>query len=175
MPSNDTIIRLDPANQKISTGQEIRISRINVEETQVKVKYDFPTKVLIAGEQGPAGPPGNSGTGAPLQGICGVAIGAFQAVCLVGGLLYPADTTNTSLAPFFVGVSTQSGLAGSVVEYIQFGDLFSGSFSPGDRYYIGTNGFLSTIRAAGATWLKVMGVGKTASTIVLDFGPTFIL
>lgn len=109
-----------------------------------------------------------------LSGIAGETISAHKVLVLSSGVLLHADPTDTSHAGLIVGVSVSSGNIGEEIRYLQAGELSSGTFVSGARYYCGLDGALSTTPlAVGAAWRKSIGVAKSASVLVLSPGPTF--
>jgi hypothetical protein len=121
-------------------------------------------------EQGLPGPQGAPGSTSGAAGVCGEDISIYQVLVLDNGLLYKADTSNPLHASLVVGVSTQSGLTGSTINYSSVGKINGGSFIIG-KNFAGPSGSLTTI-VPTTGWLKLIGLGESSSTFIVDMGPS---
>lgn len=140
---------------------------VKVSNPNVVVVNDPDIRVVQVGTQGPAGPAG-PGSGAA-SAICGETISTYQVVALVNGELFKADYTNMAHAGRVVGVSTQSGTAGSTITYVSNGEVLGGTFVQGTRYFAGTAGGLtSTVPTSG--WLQQIGIAESNSELVVQLG-----
>lgn len=132
-------------------------------------------EVTIAGTQGPQGPPGPSGSGGG-QASAGETISGHTLVVMINGLLYEADPTNAAHGPLVVGVASQSGTTGALINFTQVGVVTGGSFVQGQRYFAGLNGVLSTSpQAPGAVWMKSIGLAEDSTDLIVNMGPTINL
>lgn len=158
-------------DETILINEEVDEVTLIIEDNDIVLEEVEDDVVVIeaSGDQGPAGAPGTN----YLSLIAGENIDGYQVVVLIGGLLYKADPTNASHAPYVVGLSTNSALAGSVVIVAQAGLVSGGSFTIGQLYYAGENGAISTsYRGAGFAWGKPIGVGEDTDSIVISLGIT---
>jgi hypothetical protein len=132
-----------------------------------------PIQVVSIGAQGPAGPPGS---GSAVTAQCGVNIAAGIACVLVGGLLYPADPTNVTLAGLYVGISTEAGLTGHLITVNQLGQLNTTGLTVGSRYFVGLLGVLSTTPlAVGSTWMRYIGTAQSSTSLILVSSISIVL
>jgi hypothetical protein len=138
-----------------------------------------PIQVVSVGAQGPQGPPGPegpAGSGATITAICGTSITAGIAVCLVNGLLYPADPTNVDVNSLYVGVSTESGSESDTITVAQLGSVTTSGLTEGDRYFVGLDGVLSTTPVAmGAEWMRYIGTAQSTTVLILVSSVSVVL
>jgi hypothetical protein len=138
-----------------------------------------PVRVVSVGAQGPQGPPGPegpAGSGSTINAVCGTSIAAGIAVCLVDGLLFPADPTNVNVNGLYVGVSTESGTESSTIAVAQLGLVTTTSLTAGSRYFVGLLGNLSTSPiASGANWMRYVGTAQSPTELVLVSSVSVVL
>ena len=142
-------------------------------DNTITVVVPAPPEVITIGIQGPPGP---SGGGAIISGVCGVAIAAGIACILQNGSLYPADPTNVTIVGLYVGISTEAGLSGDTIQIAQLGHVVTSGLTQGDRYFVGLLGVLSTTPvASGAAWMRYIGTAQSSTSLILVSSISIVL
>lgn len=129
--------------------------------------------VVVIQSRGIQGPTGLPGTGAQLQLRAGSSISAYKVLVVIGGLVYQADPTDLTQIGRFVGVSSNGGAPGDLINIAYTGTLPGGSWTADVAFYAGANGALSTLPdsiGAGPRWLLFLGTSVNTDTIVLTPG-----
>jgi len=158
-----------PASVVVETSSTILVEN-SLTEAIVQNTYSTPTvTVSQVGVQGPPGPPG---TGGYSTVVAGEDISVYQVIAIGSdGLAYIADPTNVDDLGQVLGVAIQSASASGTLQYVSTGTILGGSWSEGEKYFVGLNGSLSTTpRAVGAQWLQFIGVGKTSNSFNIALG-----
>lgn len=143
------------------------------EATTTLVIEETRSSITIA-EQGVQGPPGAGQLG---FATAGEPISVYSVVVSSSdGKAYLADPTNLAQAGKVLGLATQSASTNSSFEYASVGTVSGGLWTPGQLYFVGLAGALSsTPRPVGALWIQSIGVGKTSSSLNVSPGlPTIV-
>lgn len=150
------------------------IYRVTIQDNITYVKVPANTyRVATTGYQGI---PGAAGAGATISIVTGEAISAYQVVAMVNGLGYIADPTDINHANSIIGLATQSGILGDSIVVAPIGTVSGGSFVANAIYYVGLTGTLNTTQLPiGAVWTKLIGIGESASKVIINMGETILL
>lgn len=131
----------------------------------------------IAGPPGPAGPPGAPG-GALLTGTAGAALSGHMAVAYdSAGLLVYASADDPEHAFTLAGITTGAAASGTAAT-VQRDDVIEHNgwtWTPGAPVFLGLGGALVQAPAAGAVFLKPIGLALTATRLMLAMQPAMFL
>ena len=135
-------------------------------------KYNpFTGKFDVANGSGGAGPSNPN----ILEFTAAISISALRPVKLdaSGNLIYASNDTYENAQ--MIGISTTSGLAGSTISVLTFGELQDAffSFSIDENIYLGSNVITNAVPTSGV-YLRVGKAIKT-DTIFIDIEETIIL
>lgn len=126
------------------------------------------TITISEAEQGPAGPAGPSGSGDEITRTAAEPISGHTVVATSGasGLLVPADSADTDLAPAVLGISISAVEAGGAVKVRVQGELEESgwSWTPGHFIFCGIDGVL-TQTPPSSGFLLVVGWAMTPTRI----------
>jgi hypothetical protein len=127
-------------------------------------------RVVVLGQQGPAGPPGNDGDSAPMQITAGETLGGHRAVVSVAGLAVYADPSDESLCDV-IGITTGAASVGELASVHTGGQIVEPSWSWADGpVFAGTAGTLTQSIGSGA--LIQIGVAVAPTKLLVEIQPT---
>ena len=129
----------------------------------------------VLGGTGPAGPPGPAG-GAMLGLPANGAISGHKAVCNNNGSAIYADSSDTTTAHTFVGISYNAAADGDTVSIVTAGPTTETSWdwTPQQPVYVGIGGNL-TQTAPTSGYIRRIGFAQNATTIFVQPSQPIIL
>ncbi len=111
-----------------------------------------------------------------IQLSAGATISATTAVAAINGLLYPANSLDVNQINNVLGMSTNGGVAGTLISFQQTGiiGLPSWNFTPGNPVFVGTTGPVTQTPPTSG-FLQILGTALTSKTMILNIQPPVLL
>ena len=172
-PSANTVTR-DTETSIVIEGVTTS-SVVSNDKYNVIVETDTVNTITSGGEQGPAGPPGDSINYVNI--IAGQDLSGHRVVCTnnIGRVIY-ADSGISTTADRIVGITTSASLNGTVAEVQMVGVLEEPSWNWDVTIplYIGVNGYI-TQTPPSSGYLYSIGFAMTPTKIFINKQPPIIL
>lgn len=158
---------------EVAAGSPISITGLD-EAPVLQVAAGQTIAVALAGEQGPAGPPGEAGGALALPAA--TTLHGHRAIAVdAAGRAVHADAATLSHALATVGITEQSAVEGDTIQITSTGPItHSGwSWTPGP-VLLGLDGVLTQTRPAGALYALPVGWGDGDTLTVRISSPIYI-
>lgn len=128
-----------------------------------------PSVAIVAGIQGPPGPPGLDGDGAITLTASG-ALGGHRLVATdgAGGVMY-ASCDDTQVLPAVLGMTLHAATTGEAIAIRRIGEVDESSWAwtPGPPVYLGLNGVPTQTLPPGAIFGLIVGIPTTPTTLFM--------